>query len=382
MTFIEPDVIDDEGAVAEGILAGLADRIDGFEPSEGHIETPLAESVAVAIATAITVMQDTVSDAYLGFGLRILNIARGAAGVASAVSTWTLDPDNPPTVIEAGVEVQATAVGGGTLTFIVAEDTVVPPATTTVTGVVLVAVESGPDYNGAANPATSTDLVGVQAVSIDAPAVGGADAEDPDAYVDRAADRATRMHTIPITPSDHAAFATDLTVVERAAAVNLLNPADPGVESTGHITLYPVDANGDALGPTDVDALIALFASIDRPLNVTVHVEAPTYVDVTVAVTVRAAAADAATDLEGRVQAAIESLIDKATWDADPAAPGGWAQVRSTALTIFDVSAAIDDLDDVLAVTAVSLNGAGDPVPLPAPVSIPVLTGTPTVTIT
>jgi hypothetical protein len=109
VTFIEPDIIDDETEVAEGILAGLADRIEGFSPVDGHLEAPISEATAVAIATAIVVLKDTVLDAYLGFGQRLLGIPRGAAGVATAVSTWTVDATQiAPEGILAGTEVQIT----------------------------------------------------------------------------------------------------------------------------------------------------------------------------------------------------------------------------------------------------------------------------------
>lgn len=384
MTFIQPDIVDDEDQVAEGILSGVADRIDGFSPTDGHLEPPISEATAVAIATAVVVLKDTVLDAYLGFGQRILGIPRGAAAVATAVSTWTVDATQLTTIF-AGTEVQLTGTDGQTRFFIVREDTPVTPgptpANTTVTGVLLEAVEAGPDSNGATNPAKSEVLVGGLSVSIDAPAAGGADAEDPEVYAGRAADRAQRMHTIPITPSDHAAFATDVAVVARAVAINRLDPASPGVDTPGDLALYIVDAAGDPLSAPDKTTVSDYFTALERPLNVVLHLADPDYVTVTVAATVRATADADQTDLQTRVADAITARVDKATWDADPAAPGGWAKVRATQLSVFDVSAAIDDIDGVASVESVTLNGGTAPVALPAPVSIPTLTAAPTVTV-
>jgi hypothetical protein len=386
VTYITPDIIDDETAVAEGSLAGIADRVDGFTPTDGHLESPISESVAVAIATAVVVLKDTVLDAYVGFGQRILGIPRIAGAVASAVSTWTVDATQiAPEGILAGTEVQLMGTDGQTKVFIVVEDTAVTPgpvpASTAVTGVLLAAVESGPEYNGATNPAQSEVLVGVISVSIDAPASGGADPEDPDAYASRAADRAQRMHTIPITPADHAAFATDVAVVARSAAVNRFDPADPLADSLGHITLYNVDAAGADLSSTDKGTVSDYFAAIERPLNVVIHLADPTRVPVTIAATVRAAAGTDPADLEARVADALTARVDPATFDADPSAPGGWAKVRSSELTIFDLSAAIDDLEGLPSVVEITINGATDPVAMPGPVSLPDLTGPPVVTV-
>jgi hypothetical protein len=387
VTFISPDIVDDETAVAEGILAGLADRITDFVPSDAHLESPISEATAVAIATAVVVLKDTVLDAYLGFGQRILGIPRIAAGVATAVSTWTVDATQlDPPVIAAGTEVQATGPDGNTVFLVVAEDVPVVagpiPASTTVTGVLLAAVEAGPDSNGATNPATSEVLVGVLAVSIDAPAANGADAEDPDDYATRAADRAQRMHTIPITPADHAAFATDVAAVARAAAVNRMDPSQPGVDAPGHLTLYLQAAPGDPLDSTAKDTVTDYFAAIERPLNVLLHLADPVEVPVTIAAAVRAAPGVDPDDLEARVAAALSDRVDRAKWDADASAPGGWARVRSTELSVFDLSAAIDDLEGLVQILSITINGGVDSVALPGPVSIPSLTAAPAVTVT
>jgi hypothetical protein len=384
VTFIEPDIIDDETEVAEGILAGLADRIDGFTPTDGHLESPISEAAAVAIATAVVVLKDTVLDAYLGFGQRILGIPRIAGAVATAVSTWTVDATQI-TTIPAGTEVQLTGPDGQTRFFVVVEDTPVvagaTPASTTVTGVLLAAVEAGPDSNGATNPAQSEVLVGVTAVSIDAPSAGGADPEDPEAYASRAADRAQRMHTIPITPADHAAFATDVPVVARAVAINRFDPADPTADSLGHLTLILVDLAGADLSDPDKTVVSDYFASIERPLNVALHFEDPGRVPVTIAATVRAGANVDHDDLAARVSAALTGRVDPATFDADESAPGGWARVRSSELTVFDLSAAIDDLEGLVGVVEITINGDVVPVDLPGPVSLPQLTAPPTVTV-
>lgn len=372
MTYVTPDVIDDESAVAEGILASIADQFDGWQPAEGHVVTSLSEAIGIAIAVAAVVLKAEALDAYLGFGQRMLRIDRGDATVATCVSTWAFDTTDEVT-IPAGTEAELALPDGTTATFIVPSDTVKPDGTSTLTGVVLESVEAGPESNGATNPAESDDLTNVLAVTIDAPASGGSDAEEPEDYANRVEDRARRLHLIPITAADHAAFATDVAGVARATAVNLLDPAHPGVDTTGHITIFAVDAEGAALSGPVATALQSYFDSIDRPLNVTVHVEPPTFVALTITATIRLAD-DAPAGTAAAAEDAISARLDKAQWDADPSADGGWAAIRATHITIFDVAAAIDDIEGIVGVETVTINGGSTPVALPAPVALPNVT--------
>jgi Baseplate J-like protein len=383
VTYVEPDLINDETTVAEGLLAGLADRIEGWQAAEGHIETALAEALGAIVATAITVLKASVQDAYVGHGTLILGIPRGVESPASAISTWTLTAGHAGVTIAGGTEVELTLSTGGTSTFVVAEDVVVAPGVTTQTGVELIAEEAGPDHNGATNPASQFQLADVESVSVDAPATGGVDPEEPEDYVQRVADRARRLHAIPITPDDYAAFATDVAAVGRAYAVNRYDPANPGVDSAGHLTVIVMGEDGLNLSSGDKDTVDDYLNSIDRPLNVTTHVADPDRVNVTAAATVRATADADTADVQARAQAAIQAAIDPATFaaDADRAFAGGFADTIPTELTIFDVSAAIDDLEGVAKVLAVTINGGEDPVALPGPLSIPQLSATPTVTV-
>lgn len=377
MTYLSPDIIDDETTVAQGILGTLAALIPGFQPSEGGISTPLAESTAIAIATAITQLKTEAQNAYMGFGQAILNIPRIAAGTATAMSTWTLDTSDG-FLIPAGTEVQAITPENMGVTFAVAQDVQVPAGTTVQGGVQLVAVEAGPDSNGAVGPATSDPLIdangnGVASVTIDAPSAGGTDEEDPDAYAGRLADRAKRLHVLPVTPEDFAAIALDVQEYATAVALNRYDPANPGVESGGHITIVGRNASGDPVSAANQAALAAYFAAIELPNNVIVHATNPVYVDVAVTATITPTSDADQGAVQAAAEAAITGALDKATFDTDAAQPGGWAKPRSTAITVFDIAALIDDLDGVAKVTDVTVN-AGTSVALPDPVSLPNLT--------
>jgi hypothetical protein len=98
--YLDPELITDETAVAEAILAGLADRIDsaldldedeGWQPQEGSPETHFAESVGIVIATAMALVNDKERTDYSGFGSLILGLDRIAAEPAVGYTTWTFN---------------------------------------------------------------------------------------------------------------------------------------------------------------------------------------------------------------------------------------------------------------------------------------------------
>src|SRR3954466_10363716 len=102
--YIDPDLITDETAVAEAILAGIADRINAaldlaegedWQPQEGSPETHLAESVGIVLATGAALISDKERTDYAGFGELILGLARVAAEPAIGYTTWTFT-EAPP----------------------------------------------------------------------------------------------------------------------------------------------------------------------------------------------------------------------------------------------------------------------------------------------
>jgi hypothetical protein len=111
-----------------------------------------------------------------------------------------------------------------------------------------------------------------------------------------------------------------------------------------------------------------------------VHVQPVPRVNVTVAITVEATA-DAPGSLATDVQAAITAALAPSAFAFDALEAGKFARVAPTSLTIFQVSAAVDDLPGVNRVTDVTVNGGASPVSLPTPLSLPNLTAPATVTV-
>lgn len=379
MSYQPPPFLVDETTAIESTLAAIAARIDGWVPSDNSPETVFAEVVGIATATAGAEYVKKALDAWIGFAENLLQVTRNRAQPATTTSTWTLSTSDG-LLIPAGTEVEATQPDGTTVDFAVATTVTIPATTMIETGVPLIALDAGAATNGATNPASQDALAGVVSVTIETPSANGFDDESDTDYANAAVKANRRGHDIPFTPADYADVASNVPGVARCAVINLLDPANPLDISPGHITLYPVDATGAVVSDVVKTAIGDLFAAVETPLNVTVHIEDPTYVSFAVTATVTAEADADDTVVHDACVAAIQALINPATFDADEDEDGGWANPRSTKVTTFDVAAALDDIAGLRAVTAVTVNGSTS-ITFTDPVTLPQLSGTPTVTV-
>lgn len=390
--YIDPELLTDETAVAEAILAGMADRLDsslgldedeGWEPSEGSPETAFAEAAGIILATVATLIQDDERDDYEGFGTAILGVERLSAEPAIGYSKWTFNAAGT-FLIPDGSELVLVAPDGTPIGFATVGD-----VTTTgneATDVQVIALEPGIEGNGLIGAARDWEpLPFVLAVEMTTASSGGTDEETRDAYLDRVVRGARRLKDVPIVTDDYADAALDVPGVARAVAVRLLNtevyPATPA--SAGHVTVFLADADGNACSTTVKNEVIAEMMGTDRPLAVVVHVGDPTYTNITVAVSIRL---EIGADYDATVQAckdALSAFFSKATYGLDDTQPGRWAAPKTTVervITEYDVCAAVDDVAGVKAVTAATVNGAAT-VSLTGWAPLPNLTATPTVTV-
>lgn len=329
MTYIDPEVLVDEGTLAEAILAAIADQIPGWDAAEGHVETSLAEAMAIVASTVAVLLRDEARDAYSGFGEAILGIPRRTAEIAQTFATWTAG-DDVGYLIPDGSQVVMDGPGGVRVGFATVGDRVIASGQTTATNVRMVALEPGAQGNGLSGPAVAFDPIpGIVGVELTVESGGGGDDEPIEEYADRLADRARRLRTVPVTADDYAAIALDVPGVARALAVNLLDPGNPPApgdppEAGGHLTVFAVDEAGEPVASPVAAEVEALLMGAERPLNVTVHVDDPTYTEIDVAVEVRLAEGATEEEMEPLIAAAVAEHLSPATWARDEGAPGLW----------------------------------------------------------
>ena len=383
---LDAELIRDETLLAEVIIAGIAERIPEWEPSEGSPEVDLSEAVALVLGAIAELVLDEERRAYEGFGANILGRPRGNGQVAYATSTWTFTAPGDY-VIPDGSEVILDAADGTPWAFATVGDHAASGLEAT--GVQLVALEPGAGANGLEGEGREFEaLAFVEAVELTSPASDGADPEELEAYLDVIADRARRLKVVPIDVDDYAAIPLDHPAVARCLAVRLLDPADPPAgsdppDSQGHVTVFPVDVEGEPSSAPVKAEVIELLEGVDRPLAVTVHAESPTYTSLTLAVSIRLEV-DADPDLTvAAVEAALEAAYDPAQFGRDERAPGLWRGPTSTAertVWHYDVAHVADGVYGVAGVTAATVNG-GASVLMTGWAPLPDLTGTPVVTV-
>lgn len=394
--YIDAELITDETATAESILAGLADRLDaaldlaedeGWEPQEGSPETHLSESVGIIIATAMSLINDKERTDYAGFGSLILGLDRTAAEPAVGYTAWTFNEPPPPGsfyLIPDGSELTMVAPDGTPVGYATVGD--VQATGASATDVQVVAIEPGVIANGLLGDTAEFEaLPFVTDVAMTTAPTGGTEEETAEEYLDDVVRAARRMKIVPVITDDYADQAIDNPSVDRAVAVRLLNaevyPATPS--SPGHITVFLVDANGQPVAAGVKTAVIASMQGVDRPLAVTVHVQDPTYTNLTLAVSVRLTL-DADHDATvAAVQDALVAAYSPANFGRDDLAAGRWRPPATTGqrtVTAYDVATVIDDVTGVAAVTAATVNG-GASVVMGGWAPLPNLTGTPVVTV-
>lgn len=394
--YIDPDLIADETAVAEAILAGIADRLNAaldleegedWQPQEGDPETHLAEAVGIILATGAALIQDKEREDYAGFGSLILNLQRTAAEPAIGYTTWTFT-EAPPVggsyLIPDGSELVMDAPDGTPIGFATVGDVIATGASET--DVQVVAVEPGPKANGLLGDAREFEaLPFVANVEMTTASDGGSDEQSAEDYLEVVARTARRMKIVPVITDDYADTAIDHPSVAAAVAVRLLNaevyPATPA--SPGHVTVFTRDAAGNANTSGVKTEVIASMQGVDRPLGVTVHVQDPTYTALTLTVSIRVALdADIPTTTQA-VKDALNLAFSKALFALDDDAPGRWRAPTTTSertITAYDVAAVVTDVEGVTAVTAATVNG-GASVVMSGWAPLPNLTGDPTVTV-
>jgi hypothetical protein len=390
--YIDADLITDETAVAEAVLAGIADRInaalgldpdEGWEPQEGSPETSLAEAAGIIIAAACAMVQETERNDYAGFGELILRVPRTTAEPAVGYSRWEFSSVGDHEIPD-GSEVTMVAADGTPVGFATVGDVVFTGAAAT--DVQVVALEPGTIANGLLGGAIDYEglpfLVGVTMTT--AP-TGGTDEETRDEYLDLVVRRARRLKDVPIVTDDYADTALDDPSVAAAMAVRLLNAeAYPGPpNSEGFVKIFTRDAAGQPSAPGVDTNVIALMQGEDRPLGVTVTHGDPTYTDITIAVSIRLTVGADEDATVAAAQAAVSAAYDPAAYDFDPDAPGNWRPPVTTedrTINAFDVAGLIDDLEGIAKVVAVTING-GASVVLDGWAPLPNLTAPPTITV-
>ena len=366
--YTDPDVISDEGAVAEQYLDQLAESIEGWVRRTGQVEPQLAEATGLVVAPVNALLIDTLRQDYQGWGETILGVARIVATAATGRVSIAFSGAG---TVEEGTQLAVTMGDGDQRLFYTTLEVTADTPGMVVTEVPIVAAQTGADGNGGAGAVQLIDAYEfVSAVEMEGVTSGAEDEEDRDAYNERLARRARRFLGIPATVADTAAAATDVPGVARALAINFYNPATPDTPAPGHVTVVALEEDGmDVSSDIADDVIAALAGPEDRLLQVVPHVAPSTPFTVAVAFEITTRAGRDGPTVLAAAEDGVRAYLDRGQWGYDEDAGGLWT-AQST-IFYLEVAQAIQEVEGVDKVTALTINGGETNLVMPGIAPLP-----------
>jgi phage-related baseplate assembly protein len=158
-------------------------------------------------------------------------------------------------------------------------------------------------------------LTGIDKVSNERPAVGGADEQSIDDII-KEGPQILRRRNRAVTPEDFASFAREIDGVKNAVAIPLRNPDFPDVPVPGSVTVYivpetterPPKASGDLIRSV-ADALNKV-----RLLTTEVYVSSPVFTEIRVEARLESPPYVSFDSVAKAARQALDKLLDPQTW--------------------------------------------------------------------
>lgn len=310
----EPDLVN-------AAIAHIQAVMPEWEPRAGNTEVLLLEAFALMLAPEILALQMVPAQAMEQVA-GLMGTTRAAGYPTSGLVQFTVTNSNPTQLVPAGTALRLELSETGEVVDLETMDDLTIITTESLTGSVRAeATDLGESGNG--TPAgTELEVLSllpfVESAKLGTPLTGGQGVESDDSFLARAAATFARQNNTLTLPEQftYAALATE--GVARATTLDLVDPARPGVEAAGHVTVA-VAGPGGSLLPAERRDLIQQSMESQALASLSVHVIDPTVTTVNVALTVKAAVGSAAEDVRGAVQAALSEWLSPTAWAWAPA---------------------------------------------------------------
>lgn len=369
MPFEPLDIPTDPDEVTGRILDDLQDKVPGWAPVEGALDTALAEEIGQETATVATYVRDGAALAAAGVGETVFGFPANLG--TTATLPVQLEVSAVGVVVPAGFMVAGLNAVGEEVAFELLTD---HTAATTTPSVTMTATTPGTIGNGvpAGEVAILTATATVLTATATGPSAGGTDDEALTTYLGRLIEYLSVLRPGGVRAEDLAALARSVPGVARALGVDLydaLSDTD-GVERTA--TVFVVDAAGAPVG-AGVKADVYDELEAVREPNFVLYVADATYTPVDVVYSVTADAGASPATVATAIETAVLAYLSPAAWGTTDDDPTVWQQ--RTTIRLLDIATVIGSVDGVASVATVTLNGAAADVtltgraPLPATVA-------------
>jgi hypothetical protein len=291
-------------------------------PRGGNTELVLLEALAIMLGPEILSLQlvgPRVTEQLVG----LMGTVRSEGVEARGRVEFTVTNSAPVQVIPAGTRLRlALDTSIETVDLFTTEDLSIITSETLTGQVNVIADRIGSMPNGSPNGAPLAvvdNLPFIESAALAAALLGGLDMEDDDVFNARAAATLARQNSTLVHPEQFQYAALSRVGIGRALTLDNYDPALPEATTYGHVTVAVAGLDGLAVDePTMTEVRNDLAEQALASLSI--HVIAPTYTPVDIAVTVKAAPGWAAADVEASVTAALTEWINPLTWAWEDAA--------------------------------------------------------------
>lgn len=312
--FVDPVLYDvDEEDLVDRALADMQSVLPELAGREGTIEVVLLRALALQVAEVVYAINRLPERTLEGI-LQLRGLVRDDGAPAAVTVRFTLS-DALGVTVPAGTTVRVEVTETGEVVdFATTVDVTSDPEAVTVDAPA-VAVEPGTSANGVA-AGTAVEVIDavpyVEAAVTVTVVAGGRDAEDDTSFYGRGVAMLSRLTETLVLPSHFRAAALETPGVGYALVLDQYDPTDPGV-SPGHVTVLVTDVDGEPLASGPMLALEAHLGDLSVA-GLAVHVAAPAYDDVDLAVQVTAAGGAAPATVTAAVEDALTSYLAPLNW--------------------------------------------------------------------
>ncbi|WNN95982.1 baseplate J protein [Arthrobacter phage Hirko] len=291
-------------------------------PRGGNTEMVLLEALAIMLGPEILSLQllgPRVVEQIIG----LYGTARSEGIAATGRAVFTVTNSNPTQVIPAGTRLRlALDSSVGSVDLFTVEDLSIITSETLTGQVDVVADTLGSLPNGA--PAGSTlavvdNLPFIASAALSVAMLGGADQESDDAFFGRAASVLARQTSTLVHPEQFEYAALSRVGTARALVLDNYDPATPGTTAYGHVTVAVAGPTGAALSAQAMEDTRQDLAA-QALASLSLHVIAPTYTTVNLAVTVKPLPGWSTSEVQASVTAALTAWVNPLTWAWDSTA--------------------------------------------------------------
>lgn len=317
---VTPDLL--EYASEEDLLQLALDycqaALPEWSPRAGNTEVVLAEALA-QMTTVLAFAVQQVPEVLLEQLLRLYGVRRDPGSPTKAVARIEVSGGHPMYTIPAGtllrLELEST---GESIDFTTDGSLEIRTDEGTTARQAITAVDPGTDFNDlpAGHSVTVVDsLPFIESVRLDSPTSGGRDEETDQSFQSRAAALLGRLVSTLVIPEHFRLAALELASVGRAREIDLHDPAQPdNPEAIGHITVFVTDRAGRALTASDRASVVESLRR-QAMASLIVHVEDPSYTELSIAVEVEAHPEANPEAVRSAVETRLRAWLSPAQWN-------------------------------------------------------------------